>query len=1188
MADPPSGELVASFEAPRTAAQAIALLQSRQPTQVRLLANRSGLTAAPGELTIVLDRLLLDVAPRQRRRVWADEVRHIADALQGLTSLTIEQIRLGDDAIEDVLRRSPQIATLHLAGCQIDDAGALAIAEHAPYLTTLDLAGNRIGEDGARAIAMRLPDLTTLDLAGNRIGEDGARAIAMRLPDLTALHVGGNRIGNAGAKIIARRLPNLTTLDLEQNQISEDGARSIAEGLAKLTSLDLGQNQIGEVGARFIARLPNLTSLHLRGCYVGDDGARLLVESLPDLTALHLGGNHVGVAGTRAIAEHLSNLTELNLWQSTFGDVGVHVIAENLSNLTELNLWESGIGEHGARAIAEHLSNLTSLHLGGNNVGEAGARSVAENLFNLNTLYLWDEEAGEAGVRAIAEHLPNLTSLYLPASRVGDAGAEAIAEHHPNLTSLHLGRNHIGDAGARAIAEHLSNLTGLHLWDNQVGDAGARAIAERLRNLTDLNLENSRIGTAGGQAIAAYLPNLTRLQLGPAEIGSIGARAIAEQLPNLTDLELRGCGIGEGGMRSLLDALAFDDGSRLRRLELGGNPGVAAIGLPELAESYDARAFLANYRRLVSTDEADKVAFGEAKLVVLGNEAVGKTSLVRALADGERSDPNEARTTGVNHRIWVTPWSPSAEGTTQLNIWDFGGQEIMHQTHRYFLTERCIHLIVLDRRKQDDTSVYTWLQTVAHRSPNSPVVIVVNKCDDGTHNLDVDFARLRREHPEIVDVFPVSCSPDEDVMTLEQSIAPLRSCLEDLLANDERLSSVRLRVPKAWVRVRDDVRVKARRTQVLGADEFVNLCQDGDEAALRVTDPDDQRGLLRLLHQIGAVVAHGLTSETNTLAGLTLLDPNWFTDAVYALLDYGVAEFDRNDLGHRLRRDPDRAALYSDSRLDYIIDLLQQPDFALAFRLPGDADPPRFLLPEALTPTAPTSIAGWDSGSLRFRFRYERLPRGLIPQFQVISHQHAGPRPERWRAGCTLKVQGCPVLIDGQLADSSIDILVAGAVDRRRDALAVVRDLFDLVHLRMPESSPSARVPLPDNPEVDVGYDHLRTLASQLGPRHRFLPEGAAADYAVGDLLNGVRSGRAFWLNTDEPPPIVGGGLSRGADGAQIGGAVGATLGSAGAALYLLGQDNGWPVEALLAGAGIGTVAGALLGLLIGSAWRNR
>ncbi len=1212
------------------------------------LDSGSNLDSADGHVeAVLLHRVLAAISPDLRRSAWRSAIAEIVGAVQSASSITVVDVALTLDDVKGLAERSPRLTALALLGIplspsgaraiaehlpnlttlnlsynRIGDAGARAIAEHLPNLTTLDLSDNQIGDAGARAIAEHLPNLTILDLSGYQIGEAGARAIAEHLPNLTTLDLSGNQIGEAGARAIAEHLPNLTTLNLSGNQIGEAGARAIAEHLPNLTTLNLSYNQIGEAGARAIAEhLPNLTTLNLSHNRIGEAGARAIAEHLPNLTTLNLSHNRIGEAGARAIAEHLPNLTTLNLSDNEIGEAGARAIAEHLPNLTTLNLSYNQIGEAGARAIAEHLPNLTTLNLSYNQIGEAGARAIAEHLPNLTTLNLSYNQIGEAGARAIAEHLPNLTTLDLSGNQIGEAGARAIAEHLPNLTTLNLSYNQIGEAGARAIAEHLPNLTTLNLSGNQIGEAGARAIAEHLPNLTTLNLSHNQIGEAGARAIAEHLPNLTTLNLSHNRIGEAGARAIAEHLPNLTTLNLSYNRIGESGIHRLLAILAEDAAPRLATLDLSSNPGIAILG--EASRTTTAAALLAGFRSRFGTDERTRVPFGEIKLMVLGKEAVGKTTLVRALSN-ERlaATAHSAPTVGVNHEVLLTQWTQhgAAKGL-RLNVWDFGGQQLQHQTHNYFLTERCIVMIVLSNREHDDKSIYKWLETARTRSPSSPIIVVVNQCDKQTCDVDIDFTRLKAENPEIVEVFPVSCLEQAGLARTDPSypnasLDPLRRCLEHVAAVDDRLQPARQPVPIAWVSVRDRLRDLATKHKVLEVDEYRRLC--AESLGQPIEDPNERLALLHRLELSGVVVAHGLRRDTSSLNGLTLLDPNWFTDAVYALFGPGRPgpEFDRNDLGRLLRRDPAEADLYPDRHLDYIIDLLQDEDFKLAFRLPGQTSPPRYLLPEALPAEAPTGvIAGWNPDSLRFRYRYAELPVGLIPRFQVTGHQLFGPQPHRWRAGCTMTVNGCPVLVDGRPGDRPprVDILVAGPHERRRDALAVIRASFEIVHGEIPECHATARIPLPDKPEIDVDATHVARLWSD-DPTQKYRPEGADRYYTPSALLDGVldpreelnrlpRTQGGIVVRDSPGSVVVAGDASSGtviapldvepnrnkeervaslADRIGIGTGVGVILGAGGAALYLLGQGKGWPFATFGAGMGIGGAAGAGLGFLSG------
>ena len=845
-----------------------------------------------------------------------------------------------------VLCGAKAIKKLALPGHHIGDEGAKAIAGKLSGLTSLNLRGNSIGAEGAKAIAGKLTDLTSLDLGYNSIGDEGARAIAARLTGLTSLNLRGNRIGDEGAKAIAGKLTRLTSLNLEVNSIGDEGAKAIAGKLTGLTSLNLEVNSIGDEGAKAIAgKLTGLTSLNLKDNSIGAEGAAAIAGKLTGLTSLNLTGNSIGVEGAEAIADKLTGLTSLNLRHNRIGDEGAEAIAGKLTGLKSLDLSDNGIGAEGAKAIAGKLSGLTSLNLRYNRIGDEGARAIAGKLTGLTSLDLWDNSIGAEGARAIAGKLTSLTSLDLGWNSIGAEGAKAIAGKLTGLTSLDLGWNSIGAEGAKAIAGKLTGLTSLNLWDNSIGDEGARAIAGKLTGLTSLDLGGNRIGDEGARAIAGKLTGLTSLNLRHNSIGDEGAKAIAGNLTGLISLNLWNNSIGAAGARAILDCwLGRQDIGALRMLDLRGNGDLSAVLPKEVVEQTDAQAILAAYRRF---KESRKKPLNEAKLLVLGDEAVGKTSLVRFLVWDRPRDPNEAKTAGVamHERIETHAWR-SAGGSSDvlLNIWDFGGQEIMHGTHRYFLTERSLYLIVLENRREDDRSVYGWLDRVKELGGDSPVLVVINKCDDDRQQLRLNEAELLRDHPHIAGFYRTSCNDSDDA---RKSIETLKEAIATTLETSPLLEHVKDPVPIAWHRVKNAVSVRAAAESVLPMETFRQLCHAGGSAEERVTDESEQRALLTTLHNMGKIVAHGLKHDDRAaFREITLLDPNWLTTAIYTILNSGLlkdqkGELARGDLCRLL--DPVR---YPPKRHDFILEMMQDKEIGLCFRLPEQDE--RYLLPEGL------------------------------------------------------------------------------------------------------------------------------------------------------------------------------------------------------------------------------------------------
>jgi internalin A len=696
-------------------------------------------------------------------------------------------------------------------------------------------------------------------------------------------------------------------------------------------------------------------------------------------------------------------------------------------------------------------------------------------------------------------NLSALTSLDLSFNRIGDDGAKALSRLRA-LTSLDLRRNKIGDKGAQALS-NLSALTSLDLHFNHIGDDGAHALSN-LTALTSLHVAGNNIGDEGASALA-QLPALTSLDLGGNKIGDEGATALA-QLPALTTLDLSRNNIGDAGIRALLDRW-MANGSPIRTVDLSGNPSSLP---PELLALRDARALLAAYANYRAAERTGKIqALDEAKLLVLGNEAVGKTSLIRFLVEGTPRNPDEQKTPGIatRHAIETRMWSPTRTQGTRLNIWDFGGQEVMHGTHKFFLTERSLYLLVLWNRLEDDESTaYEWLRIIANLGGDSPVIVVINQCDEGRRNLELNETRLRREFPSIVGpVLRTSCIEGDHARA---SIEALRRRIIETIATDPRLAHVRDPIPTSWLRVKRALTELASQQKVLTLGQFQSLCARATDPDEAITDPDLQHALLHLLHDLGVIVAHGVRRGASAAAReVSLLDPNWLTQAIYTLLNSKILEeqqglLERTQLVALLARDS-----YPAQRHEFILDMMEHEDVGLCFEVLGSRRQ-RFLIPELLPANEPDSIRGWPTDSLRFRYEYELLPRRFLPRFIVAAHPQQGDSSRRWKTGVELHAAGCAVLVVADRDAKRVDIQVAGPPAARPRALSIVIADLDRVHQLNPEMKPTGLLCLPDNPEIYVPYDHVLSLERRHGPDYKHEPVGATREYSIRELLEGVGS----------------------------------------------------------------------------------
>jgi predicted O-linked N-acetylglucosamine transferase (SPINDLY family) len=101
----------------------------------------------------------------------------------------------------------------------------------------------------------------------------------------------------------------------------------------------------------------------------------------------------------------------------------------------------------------------------------------------------------------------------------------------------------------------------------------------------------------------------------------------------------------------LLDAWSVERRvGQLQYLDLRGNGDLTGLLPKEALETTDGQAILATYRRFRRAQEEQTLRpLNEVKLLVVGKEAVRKTSLLRYLTEGKPRGPDEKKTHGIVH-----------------------------------------------------------------------------------------------------------------------------------------------------------------------------------------------------------------------------------------------------------------------------------------------------------------------------------------------------------------------------------------------------------------------------------------------------------------------------------------------------------------------------------------------------------
>ena len=848
--------------------------------------SRNWLTAVPdwvGDLTALTT---LDLSGNQ--------LAAVPDSLGNLTALTTLNLR-GNQlaAVPDSLGNLTALSTLDLRGNRLaavpDSLGNLTA------LTTLDLRGNQLAV--VPDALGNLTALTTLNLSGNQLAV--VPDALGNLTTLTTLDLSGNRLAAVPQSL--GNLTALTTLDLRGNQLA-----AVPDSLGNLTALstlDLRGNRLAAVPDA-LGNLTALTTLDLRGNQLAAVPDAL--GNLTALTTLDLSGNQLAV-----VPDALGNLTALTTLDLSGNQLAaVPDALENLTALTTLNL--SGNQLIAVPQSLRDLTALTTLDLSGNQL--AAVPDALGNLTALTTLNLSGNQL--AAVPDALGNLTALTTLNLSGNQlaaVPDALGNLTA-----LTTLDLSGNQLA-----AVPDALGNLTALttlNLSGNQLA-----AVPDALGNLTaltTLDLSGNQLAVvpdALGNLTALTTLDLSGNQLAavPDALGNLTAlttlnlsvnqlTAVPQSLGNLTaltTLELSG-----NQLTALPAQLAdlLEGGTQLR---LNGNP--LSDPLPELAER--GLAELATYLRSLH----DATPQYEAKLVLVGEGNVGKTSLVAALK-GEKFAEGRPTT----HGIEISPLTvrhPSLNVNMTVWAWDFGGQEVYRVSHQFFLTRRALYLVVWNARQgQEHDGVEGWLRRIRLRAgSDARTLVVATHCAERLPELD---------YPHLVQMFPAmlpDASFEVDSCT-EQGIDGLTGAISEHAAGLPQMGQL---ISRRWAAAREDILACAATEPQIPYEQFVRICQGHG-----LTEPEIST-LAKLMHDLGLIIYY---ADDVGLKDIVVLNPEWLTEAISYVLNDETTRQAAGVLDHaRLRQIWHGAAGAYDPRYHpYFLRLMEK--FDISYRLEDD------------------------------------------------------------------------------------------------------------------------------------------------------------------------------------------------------------------------------------------------------------
>ncbi len=441
-----------------------------------------------------------------------------------------------------------------------------------------------------------------------------------------------------------------------------------------------------------------------------------------------------------------------------------------------------------------------------------------------------------------------------------------------NLTQLDLSSNQISDI---SFIKDLKKLRSLSLSSNQISDI---SFIKDLKNLWGLNLRSNQINNI------SPLKNLKR---------TINFNLRSNQIKILP----------KWITQFLVDIIWKEDGSGLN---LYGNP----IETPPIEIVKQGKQAIKDW---FNSPKADN---HEIKLILTGNTTAGKTSLLNFLMTGEYKETNNS-----THGINIKRWKPFEDKELNVNIWDFGGQEYYHATHRLFLTSNSVYVLLWEKCKNKSDLFPTeikisgkekaeikdlqhydysyWLKLIRkYDRPNqtgfqnlsglSPIFMVQNKIDEAGNEteptndqLQKDFAVTGDYHISIKNAF-------EEKETNKKHWRKFNDFKQDLIDELQKAATGK-EIQLYIANIREAIRQK-QNENIWNWETYEKFCYDEAKAEMTA---ERMKILTQYLHDTGVILYFGYDEELpkeSILRDTVFINPKYVCDTIYDILDYKVQE----------------------------------------------------------------------------------------------------------------------------------------------------------------------------------------------------------------------------------------------------------------------------------------------------------
>lgn len=745
------------------------------------------------------------------------------------------------------------------------------------------------------------------------------------------------------------------------------------------------------------------------------------------------------------------------------GNCGLVNLPEELFDCTwleRLNLGETYRDEEG--------ENIYTPNSGKQNILNSATLNGLQQLVNLRSLFL--RRTGTNNLKPLQEllnlkqlslsynymadlspliRLTKLQELYLGNNQLSNLSA---LENMVGLQRLYVGYNHIADISPLKNMVHLQKLV---LANNSIS---LLEPISALRSLQELNITNNHISdisslkklvklerlNLSGNQIRDSTPlhglmNLRNLNLSNNYISDIKP---FQELNKLQELILTANEI------STVDEQWIDSMQNLEDLYLIGNP---IQNIPtEIYERFNCFQDIKNYFK---DKRKGSIPVYEAKVILVGNGRVGKTCLVKRLVENT-FDAEEPSTHAIQLREWELSELATELGVqkVKVNLWDFGGQDIYHATHRLFLNTKALFILVWDKQTQvvsqqtetlptgraityQNHSFNYWLSHIKALSSNSPVLVVQSKKGQDGEIIPC----ISADEKEQYNIWRTH-SIESSWSKVKGGFHSLQASLEEVIA--EQVQNNCTEIPLQWFSIREQIAEQQQQGNTqMALEEFKTICQQ------KGLDESSTHTLLHYLHNTGVFFyKQGLFNS------LIVINQKWAIDAVYTLFDrkgyftriHNKGEFTGTDLQEAWSN-------YGQEEQELFISFMKE--CAICFEVDenenAEQNTPfgkrRFIAPQLLPETKPTLVDFVFDGNNEVYYNYQhRFLHAAVLQRFMVRVGFLVSLNEMWREGMLIRTEEGTALI--QTFSDRHQLLIRIKGPQKQALLARIKDELQFIN----------------------------------------------------------------------------------------------------------------------------------------------